>query len=197
MMMAHEPSDTLKNRSFIGLIVAQFLAGFNAQFIHAAAMFYAIRMAILSEAQAISLMPILFYAPWAIFCTIAGYLADRFSKRWALVTWKFAEVGIALIALGGFYLGTAHGAAVGAWMVMATVFLMGTHAAFFAPAKYGAMPELLQPHVLSRGNGILESTTFLAAIFGTVAGGSLSFAFKDQEYWIGVVLLGLAVLGAV
>src|SRR5215510_430774 len=130
--MPFQPAGSLKSRTFWGLIVAQFLAGFNDQFIHAAAMFYAIRMAILSEAQAISLMPILFYAPWAIFCTIAGYLADRFSKRWALVTWKFAEVGIALIALGGFYLGTVQGVPFGAWVVMATVFLMGTHAAFFA-----------------------------------------------------------------
>src|SRR5262245_30865977 len=195
-IMAYEPSDTLKNRSFLGLIVAQFLAGFNDQFIHAAAMFYAIRMAILNEAQAIFLMPILFYAPWAIFCTLAGFLADRFSKRHALVIWKMAEIVIGLIALLGFYLGTVHGKPMGAWLVMSTVFLMGTHAAFFAPAKYGAMPELLQPHVLSRGNGILESTTFLAAIFGTVAGGSLSYAFHDKEYLIGVVLLALAVIGA-
>ena len=43
---------------------------------------------------------------------------------------------------------------------------IATHAAFFAPAKYGIMPEILQPQVLSRGNGILESTTFLAAILG-------------------------------
>src|SRR5262249_44920293 len=123
--------------------------------------------------------------------------ADCFSKRHGLVIWKMAEVGIALIALLGFYLGSVHDNPVGAWLVMSTVFLMGTHAAFFAPAKYGAMPELLQPHVLSRGNGILESTTFLAAIFGTVAGGLLSHIFHRQEYWIGVVLLGLALIGAV
>jgi MFS family permease len=49
--------------------------------------------------------------------------------------------------------------------------------------------------VLSRGNGILESTTFLAAILGTVCGGVLSFVFKEQEHFIGLTLLGLAVLG--
>ena len=198
--MAFQPSDSLRNRTFIGLIVAQFLAGFNDQAIHASAMFYAIHQQVLTEAQAISLMPILFYAPWAIFCTLAGYLADRFSKRQALVIWKVAEIGIALVALAGFYLGTVHPEQfkeLGVWMVMSTVFLMGTHAAFFAPAKYGAMPEILQPHVLSRGNGILESTTFLAAILGTVCGGLLSFYFRHQEQWIGVVLLVLALIGAV
>src|SRR5215475_7298279 len=77
---------------------------------------------------------------------------------------------------------------------------MGTHAAFFAPAKYGAMPEILQPHILSRGNGILESTTFLAAIFGTVSGGFLTYLFHDvlpnQEYWIGWIMLALSCIGA-
>src|SRR5262249_10854709 len=144
----------------------------------------------------IALMPILFYAPWAIFCTLAGYLADRFSKQKAVVIWKVAEVGITLLALFGFYLGTVHKDPLGPKIVLSTVFLVGTHAAFFAPAKYGAMPELLQAHMLSRGNGILESTTFLAAILGTVTGGLLSFVFKGQEYFIGLTLLGLALVGA-
>jgi MFS family permease len=195
--MPFQPSDTLRSRTFVGLIVAQFLASFNDQAIHAAAMFFAINTRTLSESSAISLMPILFYAPWALFCTLAGYLADRFSKRHALVTWKVAEVGITLLALAGFCLGTfLDQKALGAALVLSTVFLMGTHAAFFAPAKYGAMPEILRPQVLSKGNGVLESTTFLAAILGTVSGGLLSTAFRGEEYWIGLILFGLAVVGA-
>ena len=52
------------------------------------------------------MMPILFYAPWALFCTLAGYLADRYSKRQALVFWKVAEIGITGVALLGFWLGS-------------------------------------------------------------------------------------------
>src|SRR5947209_18849850 len=100
--MLFQPADTLKTRTYFGLILAQFLAGFNDQAIHASAMFYAIHQGTLTEAQAISLMPLLFYAPWAIFCTLAGYLADRFSKRHSLVAWKIAEIAIALVALAGF-----------------------------------------------------------------------------------------------
>src|SRR5881227_706312 len=98
--------DTLWNRTFVGLLVAQFLAAFNDQAIHASSMFFAINQQTMDEAQAISLMPILFYAPWAIFCTVAGYFADRYSKRNSLVFWKVAEIGITLIALLGFWLGT-------------------------------------------------------------------------------------------
>jgi MFS family permease len=194
--MSFQPASSLNSRTYIGLITAQFLAAFNDQAIHASSMFFAIHKGFLSEANAISLMPILFYAPWAIFCTLAGYLADRYSKRSSLVFWKFAEVGITLVALLGFWLGSAEHSWYGPLLVLSTVFLMGTHSAFFVPAKYGAMPEILQPHLLSRGNGILESTSFLAVILGTVSGGVLTYEFRNQEYYIGLILVALAVIGA-
>ena len=196
--MPYQPAESLTNRTFVGLITAQFLAGFNDQAIHAAAMFYAIQTKILPQALAITLMPILFYAPWAIFCTLSGYFADRYSKTMTLRIWKISEIVISLILLAGFYLGTNEGMPhIGGWIVMSCVFMMGTHAAFFAPAKYGSMPEILRPHILSKGNGVLESTTFLASILGTVSGGLLIDKFKGQEAWIGVILLGLSSIGAV
>jgi MFS family permease len=196
--MAFQPSDTLKSRTYLGLILAQFLAAFNDQAIHASAMFYAIHQGILTEAQAITLMPMLFYAPWALFSTLAGFLADRYSKRNSLVFWKIAEILITLITLGGFWLGSVRHNFFGPWIVLSTVFLMGTHSAFFVPAKYGVMPEILQPFLLSKGNGVLESTSFLAVILGTVSGGVLSDerVFKGQEYYIGAILVVLALIGA-
>jgi MFS family permease len=193
--MLFQPVDTLKSRTYVGLILAQFLAAFNDQAIHASAMFYAIHQGSLTEAQAISLMPILFFAPWAIFCTLAGYFADRYSKRNSLVVWKVAEIAITLVALSGFWAGTVGKSSIGPWIVLSTVFLMGTHSAFFVPAKYGIMPEILQPQVLSRGNGVLESTSFLAVILGTVTGGILSHVFRGQEYFIGLILFILATIG--
>lgn len=195
--MAYQPAENLTNRTFVGLIIAQFLAGFNDQAIHAAAMFYAIHTLILSDATAIALMPILFYAPWAIFCTLAGYYADKYSKTLTLRFWKWSEVVISVVLIIGFYLGSnSNMPSLGGWLVMSCVFLMGTHAAFFAPAKYGAMPEILRPHVLSRGNGILESTTFLASILGTVSGGLLFHLYKSNPIMIGWIILFLSIVGA-
>jgi MFS family permease len=195
--MAHLPADTLRNRTFVGLLIAQFLAAFNDQAIHASAMFFALHKGTLTEAQAITLMPILFYSPWAIFCTLAAYFADRFSKRHSLVIWKAAEIGITLIATVGFYLGSVHHTDAGPWIVLGCVFLMGLHSAFFVPAKYGIMPEILSSQMLSRGNGLLESLSFIAVILGTVSGGVMSFLFQRREVVIGLILLALAVVGAV
>jgi acyl-[acyl-carrier-protein]-phospholipid O-acyltransferase/long-chain-fatty-acid--[acyl-carrier-protein] ligase len=82
---------------------------------------------------------------------------------------------------------------------------MGTHSAFFVPAKYGIMPEILHTSVLSRGNGLLEGTSFVSQILGTSFGGILYTELKSdievdslqpgQEWLIGAILLGLAVIG--
>lgn len=198
MTSTFQPAGTLRNRTFIGLLIAQFFAAFNDQAIHASAMFFAINRKTLTEDRAISLMPILFFAPWAIFCTLAGYLADKYTKRSSLIFWKLAEIGITAVATLGFVLGSELNMPnLGVWIVLATVFLMGTHSTFFVPAKYGCMPEILQPHLLSRGNGILESLSFLATILGTVFGGILSLWFNGNEYVIGLILVLLAVVGAV
>src|SRR3984893_5174046 len=121
--MSFQPASSLRSRTYLGLIIAQFLAAFNDQAIHASAMFFAIRKGFLSQAHAISLMPILFYAPWAVFCTLSGYLADRYSKRNSLVFWKCAEVGITAVALLGFWLGSGHHQSWwGPFLVLSTVF---------------------------------------------------------------------------
>ena len=58
-MANFQPADNLRSRTFLGLLVAQFLAAFNDQAIHASSMFFAINQNALSKDFAISLMPIL------------------------------------------------------------------------------------------------------------------------------------------
>ncbi len=160
-----------------------------------------------------------FIAPFFLFSPLAGIMADKYSKRNIIVFWKIAEVGIMAVALVALLL--PHLAAWG-WasqqalaiassiLLVSIVFLMGTHSTFFIPAKYGMMPEILDTSVLSRGNGLLEGTSFLANILGTVGGGLLYDAVKSKidfsvasgglklghEWIIGLVLLALAVIGA-
>jgi MFS family permease len=192
----------LFNRTFIGFLIAAFLAAFNDQCIHAAAMFFAIRTETLTPGAAISLMPILFFLPWALFCTLAAYLSDRYSKRTMMIIWKLSEVVIALIALFGFWLGTHppfEGAEhFGAWAVLACVFLMGSHSAFYVPNKYGVLPEIFPTHLLARANGLVESASFLAIIIGTASGGILSDEkfFKGREYVIGYFLVATSIIGS-
>jgi acyl-[acyl-carrier-protein]-phospholipid O-acyltransferase/long-chain-fatty-acid--[acyl-carrier-protein] ligase len=55
---------------------------------------------------------------------------------------------------------------------------------------------MLPDRDLSRANGLLEMSTFLAIILGTSIGGALVAVWKDQLVWIGLVLVMIAVTGA-
>jgi MFS family permease len=222
--MSFQPSDKLLSRNYLGLIISQFLAAFNDQAIHIVAIFYAGDMLIrharltIHDNTIISIVTASFILPFALFSTLAGMLADRYSKRSILVFWKITEVAIMGLALFGFLLPHLHAfgwvdkATLAVWsasLVASTVFLMGTHSAFFIPAKYGVMPEILQPTVLSKGNGWLEGTSFVAQILGTAFGAFLYGQVKSKphltdigfdvghEWIIGAVLFGLALVGAV
>lgn len=223
--MAIEPAESLlKSRSYIGLVLSQFLAAFNDQAIHFVAIFYAGDMLVryigakhFDEKLIVTIVTACFISPFFFFSPLAGILADKYSKRNTLVFWKYAEVGITSLALCGFLLPhtAAWGwadpktlAACGAGLVIAAVFMMGTHSAFFVPAKYGIMPEILHTSVLSRGNGILEGTSFTANILGTAFGGFCYDHWKSSgietgqlqpghEWIIGLILMGLAIVGTV
>ncbi len=101
-----------------------------------------------------------FVLPFLLFSAAAGVVADRFSKQRIIIVVKLAEVAVTLLAVGAFFAGSAAG-------LYLVLFLMASHSALFAPAKYGIVPELVQREQLSRANGLLEMTTYLAIIAGT------------------------------
>lgn len=210
---------TLKSRTFLGLLLAQFTATFNDQAIHIVAIFYATDMLVryarvgwFDEKTILSLVTACFITPFLVFSPLAGVLSDKFSKRNIIVLWKLAEVlmmSLALLGLSLPHLVTSWSpmqlAVVSSALVVSTTFLMGLHSTFFVPAKYGAMPEILHTTSLSRGNGLLEGTSFTAQIIGTSLGGILYvFCRSDiapgqiepgREWMIGALLLGLALIG--
>ena len=63
------------------------------------------------------------------------------------------------------------------------LFLIALQATFFSPAKYGILPEMLPDRDLSRANGVLEMSTFVAIVLGTAIGGFMFDAWRDQ-LWI-------------
>lgn len=222
--MHWETSKTLASRSYVGLVLSQFLAAFNDQAIHFVAIFYASDMLVrfahvpyVDQKLVLALVTACFISPFFLFSPIAGILADKFSKRTTIVFWKVAEVAITGLALVAFLMlhtiswGWASPqtiATISAVILVVCVFAMGTHSAFFVPAKYGIMPEILHTSVLSRGNGLLEGTSFVSQILGTSFGGWLYTSVKSEvdfegqlhpghEWLIGVVLLALAVIGVV
>src|SRR5882724_6272100 len=178
------------SRGFWSLIVTQFQGAFSDNVLKNLVVFMMLGEGLsLAEGHRMGeLVTALFSLPFIVFSMAGGFLADRLSKRTVMIGVKVFEVGVMLFVLAGFALHKPP-------MLLAGIFLMGTHSAFFGPSKYGSLPELLPERRLSWGNGILELGTFTAIILGTVAAAAMDKAFAGRQIWSGAVLIGLALAG--
>ena len=177
-------------KSFWYLIATQFQGAFSDNAYKNIVTLVAVSTAVTAqqESQRISLAGTLFILPFLLFSMYGGFLADRFSKRSVTIYTKVAEVAIMLLAT--LELSRGHLS-----LAMGLLFLTGSQAAFFGPTKYGILPELLPEKRLSWGNGILEMTTFLSIILGTVGGAILVEHLGGRLYLAGLILVVLALVG--
>jgi acyl-[acyl-carrier-protein]-phospholipid O-acyltransferase/long-chain-fatty-acid--[acyl-carrier-protein] ligase len=187
--MAHgNYSETLRQPGFFSFFSTQFLGAFNDNFLKMVVSFVALNLAAANADGYVELIAFLFILPSALFSGYAGHLADVYSKRAILIAVKVFEIAIMVLALGAFSVGQIQ-------PMLAAVFLMGLHAAFFSPAKYGILPEMLPEKELSRGNGLLEMSTFMAIILGTSLGGAIFKLWKDHLPLIGLLMIAIAIAG--
>jgi acyl-[acyl-carrier-protein]-phospholipid O-acyltransferase/long-chain-fatty-acid--[acyl-carrier-protein] ligase len=189
-MTAGSYIDILKNRGFLCFFCTQFLGAFNDNFYKIIITLMALDIpdAAGGGKHYIPLIGGLFILPFLLFSGYAGYLADVYSKKNVLVAVKCFEILAMSLGFLAFFSSRME-------PMLAVVFLMGLHSTIFSPAKYGILPEMLPEEDLSRGNGLLEMSTFMAIILGTSLGGIIYEAWKERLGWIGIVLVGIAVLG--
>jgi acyl-[acyl-carrier-protein]-phospholipid O-acyltransferase / long-chain-fatty-acid--[acyl-carrier-protein] ligase len=133
-------------------------------------------------------VPLLFAVPFLIFSIPGGYFADKYSKRSVTLAVKVFE--LVVMALATFALGHNR-----VDLASLALFLACTQGAIFGPTKYALLPELLPDSKLSWGNGIIELTTLLSAIFAALAGGFLAQHFRGRQAWSGGVFISLTLTG--
>jgi len=91
----------------------------------------------------------------------SGHLSDRIAKRTVLRSVKVFEILITAVGLAALTLDRFG-------LMLVVVLLLGVHSTVFSPAKYGIVPEILPDKDLSRGNALLEMTTFVGIVLGIV-----------------------------
>ena len=177
-------------RGFWGLFITQFQGAFSDNVLQNLVIFMILSMDVsLAEKQKISgLVGPSFPLPFIFFSMYGGFLADRLSKRTVSIAVKIFEIAVMSLVCGGLATNNQE-------ILLAGIFLMGTHSAFFGPSKYGLLPELLPEEKLSWGNGIIEFGTITAIILGTVAAAFMHELFGANQSWSGVILIALACLG--
>ncbi|HYC08090.1 MAG TPA: MFS transporter [Steroidobacteraceae bacterium] len=161
----------LRERRFLPLFVTQALGAFNDNLLKnlllLAATYHTASYTHFDPRLLVNLAGGLFILPFVLLSGLAGQLADRFDKSAVMKIVKAAELGIMALAAWGFF---AHSLV----LLLASLFLMGVHSTFFAPAKYGLLPQVLRPAELVGGNALVETGTFVAILLGTTGAGLLA-----------------------
>lgn len=181
---------TLRRKGFRAFLGAQFLGAFSDNVYKMVVSLLAADLAIEAGTGSgyLSLALFVFTVPFLLFSGYAGYLADVYSKSTVLIIAKSSEILAMILATLALFYGTIV-------FLLVVLFLTAVQSTFFSPAKYGILPEIFPSADLSRANGVLEMTTFLAIIAGTSTGAWLFAAWKGELVWVGAILVGVAVLG--
>ncbi len=193
----------LLNRGFLSLVTTQFFGAANDNILKGVLIYMVIDGAWAGQlgSGGHGIVSVCFTVPFIILSGYAGQFADRNSKRYVSVTVKVLEIPISLIGLVGFWLGNF-------WITLLALIALTCQSAFFGPAKYGMIPELVPSRDLSRANGTINMMTNIAVLVGTLAAGAIADAYSPLPYtkgvaqdgmlWLpGAVMLVIAVAGLV
>ena len=153
----------IQKKSFWALMVTQFFGAFNDNVLKVLVTLLIVQWVEDEgmQQQLVDLSGAIFVAQFLLFSMVAGRLADRTGKPTVIMATKFWELLVVTVAILSLWAKSIP-------FMMAALFLLSTQAAFFSPAKYGVVPELMGEEEISRGNGWLNMGTFAAILMGTI-----------------------------
>ncbi len=179
-------------RGFLALIATQFFGAANDNILKGVLIFMLVNGVWKGELGGPGLASALFTLPFILLSGYAGRFADRNSKSWVTVWVKIIEIPIAVVGLIGFWTENL-------WITLFALVALACQSAYFGPAKYGMIPELVERGDLSRANGTINMMTNVAVILGTVMAGQIGFLYFDNRMlWLpGLVMVIVAVAGLI
>jgi acyl-[acyl-carrier-protein]-phospholipid O-acyltransferase/long-chain-fatty-acid--[acyl-carrier-protein] ligase len=199
--MAGGYGQTLRRPGLQAFLWTQFLGAFNDNVCRIVVTFLTIEYFARTAGASLSvtdprktgaaLVGAVFILPFLLFSGYAGHLADVVSKHRVLIGAKWLEV----VAMAAMIPALALAARGVIWPSLAILFLMAVQATVFSPAKYGLVPEALPAEDLSRANGLLEMSTFVAIVLGTAIGGELFQTWRGEPWLTGGLLTAIALVG--
>ncbi len=177
------------NRDFHLLNLSQFLGAFNDN-VFKLFLIYALAQILGTEAMSSinQWAGAIFVLPFLIFASSAGYLAGQVSKQRIVQHIKLVELVVMIGGTLAFYAQSVPG-------LLVVLFLMAAQSAFFGPAKYGILPELLPSSALSKANGWQQAFVYMAIVLGAGMVPLLSRLADGKYHIASLFCVGISVLG--
>ncbi len=179
----------LKKRRFLPFFITQSLGAFNDNvFKQSLILAILYKLAVQGDPSVyVNLCALLFILPFFLFSALAGQLGEKYPKDALIRVIKLAEILIMAVGAMGFLFNHL-------WMLLLTLFAMGTHSALFGPVKYSILPQHLRENELVGGNGLVEMGTFLAILAGTISAGVM-LTFTHYAWVVAGAIVLVACLG--
>ncbi|HEX7338396.1 MAG TPA: MFS transporter [Rhodanobacteraceae bacterium] len=138
----------------------------------------------------INLALALFILPFFVLSAWVGQVAEKFEKARLIVCIKVLEIVTMVLAGVGFLTANLD-------LLLVVLLLMGVLATAFSPIKYAIVPQVLSDAELTGGNGLVQSSTSLAILTGSLAGNALMAVPRIGPLLATGVVLAVALAGLV
>ncbi|HEV2763106.1 MAG TPA: MFS transporter, partial [Pyrinomonadaceae bacterium] len=164
------------NRSFRRLLAGQVVSELGNWF-NFIAVLGLVRAVANAAPEAMAVLVLLKFAPFAVFAPLAGAIADRWSRR-AVMLWS--DAARALLALGFLFVRRPEDL----WIAYACTTASSLLAALFEGAKTAALPNVTGDRGLLAGNTLMYSSRFLLMSVGSALGGATALRFGYDAAFI-------------
>src|SRR5262245_24462072 len=157
----------LSARRFLPLFLTQFLGAFNDNLLKSGfVVMLAFGSAVSGPSRELAgqLAGAALIVPYLFVSALAGQISDRFDRSLVARVVKACEVPLIVIAAIAMIIGNG-------WLVFAMLCTIGVQTTFLGPVKYALLPQHLREEELVAGNGLIESSTFIAVLLGSIIGG--------------------------
>ncbi|HET7268340.1 MAG TPA: MFS transporter [Oleiagrimonas sp.] len=183
----------LGQRRFAPFFATQAMAAFNDNAFRYATVGMATFELALSQGALntyVNLALALFIIPFFVLSATAGQLAEKFDKARLIRYVKIFEIVAMLTAAVGFWTRNLD-------LLLVVLCMMGVHSTVFGPIKYAIVPQVLKPHELTGGNGLVESGTSLSILIGSLVGNALMAVPEIGPMLASLTVIGIAIAGFV
>ncbi|MEP0845556.1 MAG: MFS transporter [Phycisphaerae bacterium] len=167
------PSLVIRNPNFLCLWAAAAIAAVGD---------HLNEMALLQERRALdsdrsvriqALLTFAFFLPYAVLGPLAGWWADRFSRKWTMIS---SDLLRGVVAFNLSLLVPALAAwldplGVGDYSIVLPLMMIGLFASFFSPCRQALLPTLIREDQLVRANALISAAVTISGIFSYLLGG--------------------------
>lgn len=138
-----------------------------------------------------ALMQFGFFLPFPFIAPLAGWWADKFSRKWTMFGSDILR-GVVMLSLI-WAVPTMLAAGFGTYTVVVPLAMAGFLAAFFSPARQALLPDLVKEDQLVRANAMISALGTIASIVSYGVGGWLAKHYSPSvNYQLDALTFGIS-----